>query len=205
MGDRIDVSYFLEDRAQELFLLALVDRIARDLGIRQAQLDHNVQAARHGSQVLKELKEYGRDFEKNRKSLPSVLVVAIDGNCKGIEEGKRQIQSRLSKSQALLERTVMAIPDPHIERWYILDQKALKDAVGMSKGIQAPGYKCQKDYYKKILKEGIEANGTVALLGGPQYGRDIVRRIDDIDAIAKLDRSLQSFVTDLRAALKQLA
>ena len=79
-----------------------------------------------------------------------MIIVATDGNCKGFLERKRQIEEVVKSFSGLV---ICAIPDPHIERWLLLDSAAFKKVLG--KGCAAPTYKCQRDLYKQLLGDAI--------------------------------------------------
>jgi hypothetical protein len=66
----------------------------------------------------------------------------------------------------------VAIPDPHIERWMLVDAKAFQDVFG--RGCTLPANKCAKDEYKKLLRKEIRESGIEAPLGGEEYAEDIV-------------------------------
>ena len=94
---------------------------------------------------------------------------------------------------------VLAIPDPHIERWLLLDGAAFKTVFGI--GCDAPDQKCDRGRYKQRLIEAVHAAGTTPLLGGIEYAEDIVMAMD-IDRASRLDRSFKRFVEDLRDAFQ---
>ncbi len=55
--------------------------------------------------------------------MPDLFIVATDANCRGYTERKREIDLAIEKFK---EITIYAIPDPHIERWLLLDSLAGK-------------------------------------------------------------------------------
>jgi hypothetical protein len=65
-----------------------------------------------------------------------------------------------------------AIPDPHIERWMLVDPRAFQTVFG--RGCTLPAIKCAKDEYKKLLRREIRESGIEAPLGGEEYAEDIV-------------------------------
>lgn len=91
---------------------------------------------------------------------------------------------------------ILAVPDPHIERWLLLDGAAFKAVFG--KGCGAPDQKCERDRYKQLLIRAISATGVEPSLGGIEFAEDLVRNMD-IDRAAHADRSLERFVNELRA------
>ena len=90
--------------------------------------------------------------------------------------------------------TLLAVPDPHIERWLLLDGSAFKTVFG--KGCEAPDQKCDRDRYKGLLIQAILATGRLPNLGGIEYAKDIVLQMD-IHRASGLDKSFRRFVEDL--------
>jgi len=126
-----------------------------------------------------------------------LVVVAIDGNCKGAPQRAREIEKRVAGTpiESLL---VTCVPDPHIERWYLLDLGALQRAVGCQLDVDAPPYKCKKDFYKQILGQALRPVGS--LFGGPEYGETIAQEID-LRLLEKQDAGFERFITELRRGL----
>ncbi len=202
--DRINILYFVEDVAQEQFIVALVQRIASDLSIPVEALSHDVRSARGG--VLKVTGEFGqfiRDHRKTGIGGAEMILVAVDGDCQGREERARQLKKKVKAGDPFREILVFAIPDPHIERWYLLDQRALKAGTGMERGIEPPEYKCKKDYYKEILRNALRDQGIDSLLGGSEFGGEIARNISDLYQAAKQDPSFAKFVEDVKRILQR--
>ena len=85
------ILYFLEDRAQEGFIKALVERIAQDESIPLNSLNHDVRSARGGSRVNREFERFMKDTMQGNSSDVDLLIVAIDGNCKGYGDRVRQL------------------------------------------------------------------------------------------------------------------
>lgn len=88
----------------------------------------------HGK-VTAELNYYMRDLKRQGRPYPDLIVVATDANCKGLNERTREIVCRDDPAPMIL-----AIPDPHLERWLLLDGAAFKAVFG--KGCDAPDQKC---------------------------------------------------------------
>jgi len=125
--------------------------------------------------------------------MPDLIVVATDANCSGFAERAREVGSRGAPAPM-----VLAIPDPHIERWLLLDGAAFKAVFG--RGCAAPDLKCSRDRYKQVLTEAIRTAGVIPSFGGIEYADDIVRHMN-IDRAARADRSFARFVDAIRAAL----
>ena len=123
-----------------------------------------------------------------------MIVVATDANCQGFGERVRQVAPRDAPAPI-----VHAVPDPHVERWLLLDGAAFKAVFGQ--GCKAPDRKCNRNQYKDRLIAAIRAAGSIPLLGGIEHAADIIREMD-IDRAASADASLRSFVNDLRATFQ---
>jgi len=95
---------------------------------------------------------------------------------------------------------VLAIPSPHIERWYLLDLRALKDAVDSNIAVTLPAVKCEKGLYKELLKTAFRSVGIRPPLGGSEYGELIAGHVD-IYECGKLDRGFKLLIDQLRQAL----
>ncbi|MDE0228521.1 MAG: hypothetical protein OXJ62_06670 [Spirochaetaceae bacterium] len=94
---------------------------------------------------------------------------------------------------------ILAVPDPHIERWLLLDGAAFREVFG--RGCRAPDQKCSRDRYRQQLTDAIHQAGVVPILGGIEYAADIVRHMD-LDRAARADASLQCFLNHLRAVIR---
>ncbi len=204
MGNSVDkkrILYFLEDRAQEGFVKALVERIAKEESFSAAGLIHDVRSARGGSKIINEFKNFIKDF-KTGGSETDLLVVAVDGNCKGHQERKKQLERYLKSAPHLQEIVVFAVPDPHIERWYILDQKAFKGGVGIDKSPSLPPYKCKKNYYKQLLYQVLKESNVSSLLGGAEYAEKIVENIENVNVLERHDPGFKVFIQKLRRVFR---
>ena len=183
-----EIALFVEDDAHQQVLGALVRRVATDCNV-AVRLDWRSAVGGHGK-VVAEFDDYMRDLRRQGSPSPDMIIVATDANCKGLNERAKEI----GKPDAPAPM-VLAIPDPHIERWLLLDGAAFKAVLGT--GCDAPDQKCDRGRYKQRLIEAIHAAGTTPLLGGIEYAEDIVRAMD-IDRAARQDRSFKRFVGDLR-------
>lgn len=202
MGGSLRVLYFLEDRAQDAFIKALVIKIAKQESIHPSRLIHEIRSARGGSRVRVDFKKFIKDTAKSTAYNVDLLVVAVDGNCKGYKEQIRNLEKYIKPNHPFSNKVVYAIPDPHIERWYIMDQRAFKEGVGIEQAPQLPTYKCQKGYYKNKLNQTLKEADVNSLLGGAEFGERIVESIENLDAFSKQDNGLLSFVTELRIKMR---
>ena len=183
-----EIALFVEDHAHRQVIGALVQRIAEECEI-AIHLDWRNAVRGHGK-VIAELNDYMRDLKRQGGPWPDLIVVATDANCKGINERTREI-GVMDESAPM----ILAIPDPHIERWLLLDGAAFKTVFG--KGCDAPDQKCDRNRYKQRLIEAIHATGTIPILGGIEYAEDIVQQIN-INRVTQVDRSFRRFVEELR-------
>ncbi len=139
-----EVALFVEDYAHRQVIGALVQRVADECDV-AIQLDWRNAVGGHGK-VIAELNDYMRDLKRQGGSWPDLIVVATDANCKGLNERAREIAGRDAPAPMIL-----AIPDPHIERWLLLDGAAFKAVFG--RGCDAPDQKCDRGRYKQRLIE----------------------------------------------------
>lgn len=189
-----DIVLFVEDFAHKEFLAALMQRLANENRI-DIRLDWRNARRGHGA-VVKELRQFLRDLRLGRDRLPDLVIVATDANCKGLVERLRQITDVTSKAAA---RTLCAVPDPHIERWLLVDSAAFKSVFG--RGCDAPDQKCDRARYKKLLIDAIRASGVTPSLGGIEFAADIVAKMD-LDRAAAADDSLRRTIEDLRGVFR---
>ena len=191
-----EIALFVEDDAHRQIIGPLVNRIAKD---HTATVRLNWRSAVRGhGKVVQELRAYLRDLVHQGAPWPDVIVVATDANCDGLNDRVREIGQYSGEARAPV---VLAIPDPHVERWLLLDGAAFRAAVG--RGCDAPDHKCDRNRYKKRLIEAVRDAGVTPILGGLEYAEDIVRKMN-IDRATRADKSFARFANDLRAALRDL-
>ena len=185
-----EIALFVEDDAHRQIIGPLVKRIAEehDAAIRL----HWRSAVRGRGRVLQELRSYLRDLARQGGARPGLIVVATDANCAGLNDRIREIGRHVEEAHAPV---VHAVPDPHVERWLLLDGAAFKAVVGH--GCNAPDQKCDRGRYKQRLVEAVRDAGVTPILGGLEYAEDIVRRMN-MERAARTDRSLARFVDELR-------
>ena len=192
-----DIAIFVEDTAHEQFLSALIPRLAAEHGIEVHLLWRNTRRG-HGA-VVRELRQYLRDLELGRDRRPDLVVVATDANCKGYTERRNEVTGLTGKAPI---RTICAIPDPHIERWLLVDSSAFKQVFGQ--GCDAPDRKCERARYKRLLGDAIRKTGINPSFGGIEFAREIVEAMD-LARAGGADDSLARLVDDLRAAFREWA
>lgn len=185
-----DVFAFAEDAGHERFMQPLIQRLSAEYAI---GVSVTLCSARGGhGKVLSELEQFIRDLRRSRDSLPDLIIVATDGNCKGYPHRRQELDS---VAGGLGEFVVYAIPDPHIERWLLLDSAAFKEVLG--RGCDAPDQKCERDRYKALLRQAVRATGVAPLLGGLEYAEDLVRAMD-LERVERADPSLGRLLSGLR-------
>ena len=187
-----EIALFVEDFAHQQVIGALIQRMTEKYGI-AVQL--HWRSTTHGyGRVVREFKEFLRDLDRQGNGLPDLIVVATDSNCKGLNERVKEIGN-----QDVSVQTILAIPDPHVERWLLLDGLAFKSVFG--KGCDAPDQKCDRGRYKRCLIEAIHATRTRPTLGGIEYAEDIVQEMD-INRATQVDKSFRHFVEQLRSTFQ---
>ena len=161
------IDLFAEDAGHEAVLLPLLKRVAEQYRV---EIQVRAVSVRGGyGKVETELKEYVRDLLKCRQDLPDLVVVATDANCQGFRQRRKRLETT---TQAIRERIVFAVPDPHVERWLLRDPSAFKEALGRS--CDPPDQKCDRGRYKTLLLKAIRDAGSAPLLGGLEHAEDIV-------------------------------
>ena len=168
------------------------ERLARERGVDVRLVWRNAVGG-HG-RAAEEFRRYLRDLERQGGRPPALIVVATDANCTGADARAEEFAA------AAPARIVHAIPDPHIERWLLLDGAAFKSV--FDRGRQAPDLKCERGRYKRLLAESIRAAGVDPSLGGMEFAEDIVRAID-LSRAARADRSFARFVDALDAVFRE--
>ena len=200
----IRIGYFLEDIGQQSFIEALVERVAEEHGVASWNLYPEVRNATGGrGKVMDELRRFLRDVAREAQRPFDLLIVAIDGNCHGFQERRNEILA-VAKQTSYPGPTVCAVPDPHIERWYLADTDALCQVLDITHVASAPSYKCERARYKKALRDTIRQAGVIAPLGGAEYGADVAQSID-LYVVGKTDAGFKHFLDALREGLSHFA
>lgn len=194
-----EVVLFAEDVGHEELVSAIVNRLSRIHGV-QVKLRRRSVRGGYGK-VTAELKQYLRDLKNGRESTPDLLVVATDANCEGYAKRRREMASVVTGYSDVMPagRIVHAIPDPHVERWALLDPAAFKEVLG--RGCEAPDYKCERDRYKRLLAQAVRDAGVMPILGGIEHMEDIVNAMD-LERVQSADKSFAKLLEDLRGAFR---
>ncbi len=188
------VSIFVEDNAHEKFIGALVAKVAKQ---HDAEVEIEFRSVRGGYGTVKnELKQYLVEILRHTESLPDLIIVATDANCQGLRKREKEIRGITGKIDL---KTLCAIPDPHIERWFLIDSHAFKEAVG--KGCDAPDKKCERSRYKKLLLDNILAAEIIPSFGGIEFAEDIVEHMD-LSRAVRADQSFKHFISGLQSVFR---
>ena len=193
-----EIMLFCEDYAHEAVLTPLIQRLASAASIDVRIVPRSVRGG-YGK-ALAELTGLCKEIERSPQRAPHGLVVATDANCVGLNERQRLVAEHVPIPRRA--SLAMAIADPHIERWLLLDSHAFKSVLGT--GCPAPDAKCERGRYKRLLREAVRTSGVIPLIGGVEYAEDIVRAMD-IDRIRLADTSFGKAVdaiTDLFRRMK---
>ena len=190
-----NINLFVEDRGHEAFIRALVGRFAKQYRI---PVKTSCESAKGGhGKVISKLKGYISDLQNDQEYWPDLLIVATDGNCKGFLERKQEIDNAM---KGFSGQVIYAIPDPHIERWLLLDSSAFKKVLG--KGCSAPIHKCERNLYKRLLLEAVRKAGINPPLGGIEYTEDLVN-VMNLDKLERTEESLGKLLKALRQKFQE--
>ena len=185
-----NINLFVEDEAHEIFLMALIQRLANTHNIEINITASNVRGG-HGK-VITELRQYKRDLQRNQEDLPDLIIVGTDSNCKGLSEREAEINQITSDFGNLI---ITMIPEPHIERWLLLDSEAFKTVFG--RGCPVPDQKCERGRYKNMLLNAIYQATMVSPLDAIERVDELVNEMD-LQRMAQSDRSIQRFFSTLQ-------
>lgn len=189
-----EITLFCEDSFHEKFIGAMLKRFGEEYGLEVAPRFLSSQGGlprmRHA------FKDFLRDLSRQMQELPSSIIVVVDANCQGHNGRKALMDGVLAPYPQFQQIVSYAIPDPHIERWMLVDPKAFHTVFG--RGCTLPALKCAKDEYKKLLRREIRESGIDAPLGGEEFAEDIVRAMD-LSRVEVHEASLRLFLRSLKA------
>ena len=185
-----NISLFVEDIAHEDFLTALIQRLANEYKVEINIKTYSVRGG-HGT-VITELKQYLRDLQHYKEDLPDLIIVGTDSNCKGLSERETEINQVTSN---LGDLVISMIPEPHIERWFLLDSEAFRTVFG--KGCLAPDQKCERGRYKGLLLNAIYEATMVPPLDGIEHVEELVYAMN-FQRVVQSDRSFRRFFRALQ-------
>ncbi len=193
----IEVGLFAEDEGHRSLLTGLIRRLAED---EDAAVEVRLRNAAGGSpRVRRALRQYVADLATGRDSFLDVLVVAMDANSDGVAARRQWINGLVGDSYA--GTLVTAVPDPHVERWYLADPYAVSRAIDQCYRADLPPTRQRGQGYKRVLRSAFLKGGVDPPAGGPEYG-EAIAAVMDLRTACRLPE-LQQFVSDLRAALRR--
>jgi len=183
-----------EDIGHEYIIAPIVNRICNEyditISIRVVKCS--------GSRIYQTLDVFLSHIRSGEETAPDLMIVAVDANCKGYNQRREQLQNHITADLSF--SVIHAIPDPHIERWLLIDSHAFRVVLG--KGCDAPDQKCDRDRYKVKLTEAILNADVIPLIGGLEHAEDIVREMN-FTVMDHHDTSFHHFLTDLNTVLNQ--
>jgi hypothetical protein len=191
----LKIGLFVEDEAHKRFIHRLLARIIEEHSSLEIDIIERSSSGGHGK-VVSEFGTYLRDLHGESDAYFDAVIVGTDANCIGFAERRKRLEKEAKRFPGI--SVAYAIPDPHIERWFLLDSAAFKKALGV--GCRAPDQKCSRDRYKNELRQAVSQRGPFAPLGGIEYAEDIVEHLDM--KTASKDKSFGQFVKDVRRLLK---
>jgi hypothetical protein len=197
MSNSIVIDLFVEDHAHEEFLKAVLYRLAREEG---KSILVRVRSARGGhGRVLTEFALYQKSVLKapGDMTIPDLLVIAIDANCKRFNNARKDIEATIEPP--FRTRAIVACPDPHVERWYLADPTSFAEAVGIRPKVGRK--KCERDHYKMILSRAVVEAGHPPTLGGIEFAREIVDVMHLYHA-GRAEASLKHFLDETTARFR---
>jgi len=190
----------MEDVAQEAFIRSIVQRIAEEEGI--GGFSSDVRCARGGYRAIGEFRSFVEEYARLLWAPNRMLVVARDSNCMKYNQRLKEMKAPLTDSGlGSDDRVVFALPDPHIERWYVADQRAFNEVIGPNTAPPMPRKKCGKNSWKSILQKSLMDAGIKSRSGGSEYGGSIAAVVNT-DDLGKADSSFKKFADSLRRAFK---
>jgi hypothetical protein len=197
MNSRLRVDIFVEDRAHEYFIRALVMRVAREEA-RSIEIQIKSATGGHG-RAIGEFKAYQAFLDKGVLAVSGLIVVGIDANCERFTARRKEILDAVSPMRR--SSVVVACPDPHVERWYMADAESFHRIVGSSRPVKRK--KCGQDYYKMALSSAVREAGHPPTLNGVEFAEELAEAMD-FSVAGKVDRSFATFIDDLRSAIRRL-
>lgn len=185
-----NINIFVEDQAHEVFLVAILQRFSLEYNV--AVQTKSISARGGRGKVISELKQYQNDLQRNKGILPDLIIVGTDSNCKGFREREKEINRNITDLQ---EFVISMIPEPHIERWLLIDPESFNTVFG--KGCPTPDQKCERDRYKVMFLEAITEVGVTPILGGIEHITDLVKEMN-LQRVKDSDKSIRRFLNSLQ-------
>jgi hypothetical protein len=197
---KLDVAFYLEDFAHESFVPALVKRLAVDV---ECSINPIIRSATGGhGVVMGEFQKFVRDVKKRGAIMPPLLVVALDGNSVGRVGRVNQVREVVNDME-YRGRVVCIAPEPHIERWYLIDKETLQELLQSSTAIPLPPTNGRKDQFKQALAQAVVSAGVDAPFEGIEYGEELAERMNLVRAGSRAD-DFSMAVDDLMGELSAI-
>lgn len=190
-----DIKFFAEDTGHAMVLTPLIQRFAHQYNV-VIEIENRSATGGHG-RVVSELKRYLHELARGKETIPDLLIVATDGNCKGYSNRLQELEEVTKKFHGSV---IYAIPDPHIERWLLIDSLAFKKVLG--KGCSAPVQKCERLLYKHLLTESVRNAGFTPLANGLEFAEPLINAMD-LDKLERMEDSLGRFLKALRQQFQE--
>ena len=185
------IGLFVEDFAQEQFIGALTRKLIEAQGFDPIIRSYVSRGGRPA--VLSELRGFFQ-LQAHAAEKPDYIVVGNDGNCQGLNARRAEVERYIPDSWK--HRVILAIPDPHIEAWFLRDLPAFHRAVGPCGA--PPQQKCSKGVYKEVLKKSTNDAVGVAPLDGIENAQAIVFE-QDVGVLLTSGADLRNFIGEVRA------
>ena len=185
-----NINMFVEDQAHEEFLNAILQRFSLEYNV--AIKKKSISARGGRGKVVSKLKQYQNDLQRYKETLPDLIIVGTDSNCKGVREREKEINRNITVSQELV---ISMVPEPHIERWLLIDPESFNTVFG--KGCPTPDQKCERDRYKDMFLQAITEVGVTPILGGIEHITDLVNGMN-LQRVKDSDKSIRRFLNSLQ-------
>lgn len=192
-----DVLLFVEDVGHVAFISEVSQRVAQQEGV-ECRIDVRNGSGGHGT-VVTEFGRFLRDVRRGGMATGDVLIVAADADTERWQQRRRELVS-VAAREGYGGLLVCAVPQPHVERWYMLDHEALRTALSCP-DLPDPGVGHREKDWKQRLAVAFREAGYGGVLPGT-FAPDIVRAMN-LQLACETDDSFQAFLNDLRAAFRQ--
>ena len=187
------IELFMEDIAHEQFVTSLVQRIATEVGV---QVKLNVRNATGGIPRMRgQISRFLRDHKQALigSTIFDILIIVQDADRYSESEIRNEMRRQIDRAD-YQGVTIIAVPEPCIEAWYLADRNYLQALTGLSE-IR------RKDDYKHYMAQ-IFQNSPLG--GGIEYANEIAENMDLYQASRNVS-SLGHFIDEVRSELRQLA
>jgi hypothetical protein len=191
----IDIALFVEDDAQRSLVSGLVERKAEMEHVEVSIHQRSVEGG--AGRALKRLKTFAADLRAGL-TFADILVICIDADNFGTRQRRRDIKAALGGYNGLV---VMAVPDPHIEKWYLLDPRAVSRSLRRDYPASPPPKGSRS--YKRALLDAFLLADVRPPSGGSEFGEDIAAVMDL--SLARSDQDFARFMDDLRTTMRLAA